>query len=305
VNNVQGLGGGIVAPNNVRHFLADENNVNDFIINDFFSYLTGSTTTIEFAEIYNSDQKLSDVFNSYYESAIVNSVAPPISVIDESLIGTTGITVVENQYFELDGVAPTKGLDYIPLDINDSTRKLRAYSALTTFTTDESYYVPVFILRNAKQMAGLTYQTCDEIVSLVLNAPDSNQTGIFTDIILSPDFQLPDFGGDGDEDPGGSTPPPPDTGDVGETEGTVTLPGGGTEGGGTEGGGTEGGGTEGGDTEGGDTEGGGTEGGGTEGGGTEGGGNTPTGGNTTIRIPVDGGKTKLKSGGFTITSSSK
>ena len=206
VNNVQGLGGGIVSPNNVRYFLADENNTNDFIVNDFFSYLTGTTTTIEFAEIYNSDQKLSDVFNSYYQSAIVNSVAPPISVIDESLAGTSGVTIIENQYFELNGVAPKKGLEYIPLSINDSTRKLRAFSALTTFTTDESYYIPVFILRNAKQMAGLTYETCDEIVSLVLNAPNSNQTGVFVDIQF-PGTRFPNLGGGGGGESGVNSPP--------------------------------------------------------------------------------------------------
>lgn len=174
VNSIQGLGGGIVSSNNIRNFLADEGGVNNFIVNDFFSYLTGTTTTIEFAEIYNSNQKLSDVFNSYYQSAVVNNVSPSISIIDNSLAGTSGITVIENQYFQLDGVAPAKGLKYIPMDINNSTRKLRAYSALTTFTVDESYYVPVFISRNSKQMAGLTYQVYDEIVNLVLNASIEN-----------------------------------------------------------------------------------------------------------------------------------
>ena len=38
--NIQGLGGGIVNPSNVRGFLNDD--VNDIIINDFFSYLTGN-----------------------------------------------------------------------------------------------------------------------------------------------------------------------------------------------------------------------------------------------------------------------
>lgn len=153
VTNVQGLGGGITNPTNIRAFLADVNNVNDFIVNDFFSYMTGATTTVEFAEIYNSDQKLSDVFNNYYQSSIVNTVAPPISVIDASLSGTTGITILENQYFNVDGVAPSKGLMHIPLSIDGSSRKLRAYSALTTFNNEESYYIPVFIRRNAKQMA--------------------------------------------------------------------------------------------------------------------------------------------------------
>lgn len=149
VNNVQGLGGGIVNPSNVRGFLNDTSN--QIIINDFFSFLTGTTTTIEFAEIYNSDQKLSDVFNEYYQSSVLNNQFPSTAVLDNTLAGTTGITVVHNQFFELNGVAPLKGLENIPLSINDSTRLLNVYSALTTYTMEPSYYVPVFIVRNHSQ----------------------------------------------------------------------------------------------------------------------------------------------------------
>lgn len=149
VNNVQGLGGGIVNPSNVRGFLSSD--VNNIIINDFFSYLTGTTTTIEFAEIYNSDQKLSNVFNNYYTSSILNNQLPPTSVVDESLSGTSGTTIIENFIFEMNGIAPSKGLDAIPLSINNSTRKLNVFSALTTFTHEPSYYIPVFVKRNHSQ----------------------------------------------------------------------------------------------------------------------------------------------------------
>jgi hypothetical protein len=149
VNNVQGLGGGIVNASNVRGFLSSD--VNDIIINDFFTYLTGSTTTIEFAEIYNSDQKLSNVFNNYYSSSVLSNELPPTSVIDESLSGTSGTTIIENYIFEMNGVAPSKGLDGIPLSINNSTRKLNVFSALTSFTHEPSYYIPIFIKRNHSQ----------------------------------------------------------------------------------------------------------------------------------------------------------
>lgn len=150
VNNIQGLGGGIVNPSNVRVFLNDD--VNENIINDFFSYLTGSTTTIEFAEIYNSDQKLSDVFNNYYNSSILSNQFPSTSVLDQSLVGTSGITIIENQIYNFDGFSPSKGLNKIPVSINDSTRQLKISSALTTYTVDPSYYVPVFVTRNYSQM---------------------------------------------------------------------------------------------------------------------------------------------------------
>jgi len=150
VNNIQGLGGGIVNYSNVRNFLNNQSNL--VIINDFFSYLTGSTTTIEFAEIYNSDQKLSDVFNSYYNSSVLNAQFPPVEVIENSLTGTTGTTVIENSTFQYNGVAPQKGLQSIPLSIDNSTRILKVFSALTTFTYEPSYYIPVFVKRNFSQL---------------------------------------------------------------------------------------------------------------------------------------------------------
>ncbi len=173
VNNVQGLGGGIVNASNVRFFLNDE--VNDIIINDFFSYLTASTTTVEFAEIYHSDQKLADVFNNYYVSSVLNNQIPPTSVIDGSLSGTSGFTVISNEYHNLDGVAPKKDLQHIPLSINDSTRILNVYSALTTYTLEQSYYIPVFIRRNNKQMARLNFKDEVEIISLIINGTTLSQ----------------------------------------------------------------------------------------------------------------------------------
>ena len=149
VNLIQGLGGGIVNYSNVRNFLNNENNL--IIINDFYAYLTGATTQVEFIEIYNSDKKLSDVFNNYYNSSIVNNQFPPSDTIEQSLVGTTGVTVVENHMFTYDGVAPAKGLQNIPLSINNTERKLRVFSALTTFTYEPSYYIPVFVRRSHSQ----------------------------------------------------------------------------------------------------------------------------------------------------------
>lgn len=164
VNNVQGLGGGIVNPSNVRGFLNSD--VNEFIINDFFSYLTGSTTTNEFAVIYHSDQKLSDVFNDYYVSSVLNNEFPSTSVIDNSLVGTSGITIFDNSIYEYNGVAPSNDLTSIPLSIDGGDRSLKIYSSLITYTTEESYYIPVFIKRTSKQASRLNFKDEEQITLL-------------------------------------------------------------------------------------------------------------------------------------------
>lgn len=150
VNNVEGNGGGIVNYSNVRAFLNDD--VNEDIINDFFSYLTGSTTREEFVEIYNSDQKLANVFNNYYNSSVLNNTFPSTAVINSSLTGTSGVTIINNSTFNYDGIAPQKYLEGIPLSINDSTKNYSTSQSLTTYTTEESYYIPVFIKRNNSQL---------------------------------------------------------------------------------------------------------------------------------------------------------
>ena len=149
VNLMQGLGGGVVNYSNVRGFLNDKSNSN--IINDFYSYLTGNTDSLEFYEIYNSDQKLSNVFNNYYQSSIVDNQYPPTDVIDNSLSGTVKFVAIDKSIYNFNGVAPSKYLESIPLSINNSTRIVKSFSALTTFIYEPSYYIPVFIKRNYNQ----------------------------------------------------------------------------------------------------------------------------------------------------------
>lgn len=169
VNNTQNIGGGITNPSNVRAFLNDE--INDFIINDFFSYLTGNTTAIEFSEIYHSDQKLSDTFNDYYDSSILNNIQPNISIINENLSNTSGITITKDTIHNYNGISPISGLDKIPLSINNSTRITNSYSSITTYTSEESYYIPVYIKRNNKSISRLTFETCDKKINTTLNQP--------------------------------------------------------------------------------------------------------------------------------------
>ncbi len=205
INNIQGTGGGIVNSSNVRAFLNDDTS-NEFIINDFFSYLTGNTTAVEFSEIYNSDNKLSETFNEYYQSSILNNQAPATSVINNNLTGTSGVTIVENGIHDYNGVAPGKGLTGITMSINNSTRKLNVYSALTTFTEEESYYIPVFIKRNSRQMARLTFEACDEKQSLILNTPLGDGGLNDGPVIDNSEENVNDFVPSGADNPGGEEP---------------------------------------------------------------------------------------------------
>jgi len=205
VNNIQGLGGGVVNEDNIRGFLNDENN--ERIINDFFSYLTASTTTIEFAEIWNSDLKIATVFNEYYESSVINNQVPSGTAIVGALTGTTGITVVENMVYNYDGVSFGKYLNYLPQSIDQGTRNFRVYSALTTYSTDESYYVPVHIKRSSGMMDRQKF-FFDNIQAIIEEfQPDGggNDFGDLPEIIapLDPITEL-DLGGDNDDgDDGG------------------------------------------------------------------------------------------------------
>lgn len=167
VNGPPGLGGGIVNPSTVRFFLNDD--VNDYIINDFFSYLTGSTNTQEFSEIFHSDQKLSDVFNDYYVTSVLGNQVPTTSVIDTSLVGTFDVEIIRKDIFNYNGYQPYGGLDNIPQSINNSSRKEHTYNALDTFTEEESYYVPVFITMTNKLTPMINMQSCEEKSSLIIN----------------------------------------------------------------------------------------------------------------------------------------
>lgn len=149
VNRVQSLGGGIVNFSNVRGFLGSISNKD--IAEDFFSYLSQNVNSIEFYEIYNSDQKLSEVFNNYYQNSVLNSIYPPYDIIEKNLLNTQAYTFRDQSIHNLDGVSPDKGLKNIPLSINNSTRKISDKTALDTFSNDASYYISVFIKVNHRQ----------------------------------------------------------------------------------------------------------------------------------------------------------
>ena len=169
VNNIQGLGGGITNPSNIRGFIS--NGSNNIIVDDFLSYLSGETSNIEFYEIFNSDEKLSKVFNNYYESSVLNNQIPDQSVINQALENTSAVTIFNNSIYNHDGVSSYTSLSAIPNSIEGSTRRMKTYPTLTTYTQEESYYIPVFIKRNNRQIVAINFDVCSDIISSILNQP--------------------------------------------------------------------------------------------------------------------------------------
>lgn len=167
LNNVGGLNLNVVNPTNVRAYLNDSSN--DSIINDFFSYLTGNTNQDQFREIFYSDQKLSNVFNSYYAQSIFSGQPSSTYYISQELTGTTTIPTTYTN-FSWNGYAPVKHpFTGVTQEINNSTRFYINSTTTYSYTEDDSYYIPVFIKRNYIGTSRETFDACDRIVNLLLN----------------------------------------------------------------------------------------------------------------------------------------
>jgi len=167
LNNTGGLNLGIVNPTNVRAYLNDP--ANDAIINDFFSYLTGNTNQDQFREIFYSDQKLSNVFNSYYSQSVFSGQASSTYYITQELTGTTTIPTTYTN-FNWNGYAPSKSpFTRVTQEIYNSSRFYIEATATYSYTEDESYYIPVFIKRNFAGTARETFDVCDRTINVLLN----------------------------------------------------------------------------------------------------------------------------------------
>lgn len=173
LNNVDGLNLGVVNPSNVRAYLNDP--VNSDVINDFFSYFTGNTNQEEFKEIFYSDQKLSDLFTQYYSSSVLQGQQSSIYYIDQQLTGTTEINYSYSN-FNWDGYANQKlPITGVTEEIYGATRFLNQSNSITTISTEESYYVPVFLKLNYENTSRNTFDACDKIVNLLLNPNALNE----------------------------------------------------------------------------------------------------------------------------------
>jgi len=156
-------GGGLVNPSNVKWFLNEEKNKR--VANDFFAFLTGNTTIAQALNIINSNQKLSNVFNDYYQKYVVsgNQIANT-TVIQQNLTGSNQTTeyIYGHPWY---GYAPSKQMTGITKDIYGSINTTQQRPYLNEFTTDESYYVPVYIQRSNNQLSRYKYDLCNTVIS--------------------------------------------------------------------------------------------------------------------------------------------
>jgi hypothetical protein len=167
LNNVGGLNLGVVNPTNIRAYLNDS--ANESIINDFFSYLTGNTNQDQFREIFYSDQKLSNVFNSYYAQSVFSGQPSSTYYISQELTGTTTIPTTYTN-FNWDGYAPTKGsFTGVTQEIYNASRFYVNSTATYSYTESESYYIPVFIKTNYQGISRETFDVFDRTINILLD----------------------------------------------------------------------------------------------------------------------------------------
>lgn len=192
VNVLDGLGDGIVNYSNVRSFL--NSNSNQIIIEDFFSFLSANTNSIQFNEIFYNDYKLSYVFNEYYNSAILLNNSPSLNIINSNITGTTEVLFHKNQTFQYNGVSPSKYLDNLPLSIENSDRINEESFLLDSKSREDSYYIPVFIKKkiNLTEKQNVYLRKLDMIfkdleidaTNQTVKKPDSNIVNILNPLII-------------------------------------------------------------------------------------------------------------------------
>lgn len=156
-------GGGIVNAFNVRGFLNDSKNQQ--VTTDFFAYLTGNTTNAEAVNILSSDQKLANVFNSYYQNFVLSiSTLSNTVVIDQSLTGTY-TTAITEYFHPWSGDSQNQQITLIPEEILNSVFSSRTQNVVFDFTDEQSYYIPVSLNKHFRQIPRLVFEPCDSAIS--------------------------------------------------------------------------------------------------------------------------------------------
>jgi len=156
------LGGGITTEFNVRQFLSD--NTNDEIGDDFFSFLNANTSIEEFRNIYNSNEKLSSIFNVYYEKSVINSQASTRSFVTPELTGTSQISIFTPNTFNW---SDSSSIDLYGNKMDGEVDSLTSgerniygpngKAVLVNISTEESYYLPLFLTQSHTQTATMNF----------------------------------------------------------------------------------------------------------------------------------------------------
>ena len=155
-------GGGIVNPYNVRGYLNDSKNKQ--ITNDFFKFLTGSTTQDQALNIVTSDKKLSDTFNDFYQNSIISGNSLSTSVVQQNLTGATQISASTFLHPWI-GFAPDKQLTGITQEIYGTINDEQVSAFLEEFTTEQSYFIPVYLERGTNQLSRHKFDICDLFIN--------------------------------------------------------------------------------------------------------------------------------------------
>ena len=131
VYSVNGTGGGIVTPFNVKTYLDDPKNVS--IATNFFNFLRLNTTSAQFRDVFYDVQKLSNTFNDYYNSVVVVNKIPTNNVISQEVYATSAFTYTNDTIFT---------------DQNTRLKSSDINGLITTsvsYNTGQSYYINVII----------------------------------------------------------------------------------------------------------------------------------------------------------------
>lgn len=160
---VNSNGGGIVNFSNVRGYLNDPRNQQ--ITTDFFAYLTGNTTPPQALNIIQSDQKLADVFNDYYQRIVISATQISSTAVIQANLTGANQNPFTNFYHPWSGYAPSKQLTGITQDIYGSVFNSSSSYVWEDYTNEQSYYVPVYLERGTNQMARYKHDLCDVLIN--------------------------------------------------------------------------------------------------------------------------------------------
>ncbi len=113
---------------NVRNFLDDPNNAD--IANGLLVYLQNNTTDLEFEEIVYDNKKLAEILNDFYNSTVRQDQSPDTTLIQNATTNTKEILFTPNVF------------------LPDNTRSIEQRVTLVEFSSDDSFYIDVFLQKN-------------------------------------------------------------------------------------------------------------------------------------------------------------
>ena len=171
---------GVVTEFNVRQYLNNPNN--EGVAVDFFTYLTANTSNSEFVEIANSNKKLADSFVEYYSTSVTSGLTTPISIIDNSLTGTSAVTVTNYNYDLSDAGSTSNPLGFPDTIIKGGNRIGTETESLTTYTNEQSFFIPVKIKRSNLDVARINFSEFSGDSTKVINGQNVYLTKGFVDL---------------------------------------------------------------------------------------------------------------------------